>query len=295
MSRTRTALTLPRKTLRLWAPRIGLLVLTLGGLLVQGAAGLADSVSAKGEAAAALYPIVDTAQVKWYGSLMEMPRPSVGQAFYGQDADFVGNQPSYTLSRDGLTVFDGVTGLTWQRSPDTNGDGALTASDKLTFDQAQARPAALNAARYGGYADWRLPNAKELQSLVDYTRSPDTTGAAAIPALFACTRIVNEAGQPDYPCYWTGTTHASSNGSAVYVAFGRAMGYMGGAWQNVHGAGAQRSDPKSGDPAAFPYGRGPQGDAIRIANYVRLVRGAGAGPVRDPFTDMSPKKGGIRR
>jgi hypothetical protein len=41
---------------------------------------------------------------------------------------------------------------------------------------------------------------------------------------------------------------------------------------DVHGAGAQRSDPKTGDPAMFPHGRGPQGDVIRIYNYVRLVR-----------------------
>ena len=41
---------------------------------------------------------------------------------------------------------------------------------------------------------------------------------------------------------------------------------------DVHGAGAQRSDPKAGNPADFPKGRGPQGDVIRIYNYVRLVR-----------------------
>jgi hypothetical protein len=44
---------------------------------------------------------------------------------------------------------------------------------------------------------------------------------------------------------------------------------------DVHGAGAQRSDPKAGDPKQFPHGRGPQGDVIRIFNYVRLVRGGG--------------------
>jgi len=48
---------------------------------------------------------------------------------------------------------------------------------------------------------------------------------------------------------------------------------MNGAWVDVHGAGAQRSDPKSGDPSQYPTGHGPQGDAIRIFNYVRLVRG----------------------
>ena len=41
---------------------------------------------------------------------------------------------------------------------------------------------------------------------------------------------------------------------------------------DVHGAGAQRSDPKEGDAADYPEGHGPQGDAIRIDNYVRCVR-----------------------
>ena len=50
------------------------------------------------------------------------------------------------------------------------------------------------------------------------------------------------------------------------------MDYMNDSWRDVHGAGAQRSDPKSGDPAGFPTGNGPQGDAIRIYNHARLVR-----------------------
>jgi hypothetical protein len=51
------------------------------------------------------------------------------------------------------------------------------------------------------------------------------------------------------------------------------MGYMDGAWSDVHGAGAQRSDPKAGSAADYPTGNGPQGDAVRIYNDVRLVRG----------------------
>ncbi len=61
------------------------------------------------------------------------------------------------------------------------------------------------------------------------------------------------------------------------------MGYMEGSWQDVHGAGAQRSDPKAGDPADWPYGHGPQGDAIRIYNFVRLVRGAETALFTDGF------------
>jgi hypothetical protein len=56
---------------------------------------------------------------------------------------------------------------------------------------------------------------------------------------------------------------------------------------DVHGAGAQRSDPKSGDPRQFPRGRGPQGDVIRIFNHVRLVRGGGVEP---RVADAAPKQ-----
>jgi hypothetical protein len=387
------------------------------------------------------FVIVDTSQTACFDDMKEIPCPEQGVVFYGQDAQFAGAQASYTKSSDGLTVYDNVTGLTWQKSPDTNGDGTIDSLDKMTLTQAKAQAYVLNAVKYGGYSDWRLPtikelyslmnfmgtdvgpgsdpssltpfidrsffdfgygdtaagervldaqyasstlyvsttmlgsptmfgvnfadgrikgygwgfkkffvqcvrgntgyginsfadngdgtitdrasglmwskgdsgegmnwqealawaqtknaeknylghndwrlpSAKELQSIVDYTRSPDTTFSAAIDPLFTCTGITNEAGKADYPFYWTGTTHMSSTGihaNAIYIAFGRAMGYMTGpsgtvgAWLDVHGAGAQRSDPKAGNPADFPEGRGPQGDAIRIYNYVRLVRDA---------------------
>ena len=47
---------------------------------------------------------------------------------------------------------------------------------------------------------------------------------------------------------------------------------------DVHGAGAQRCDVKSGNPSDFPQGRGPQGDVTRIYNYVRCLRGGVAKP-----------------
>ncbi len=184
---------------------------------------------------------------------------------------YVRGNPEYGKNKfvdngDGI-ITDQATGLMWSKSDSGKG---MNWHDALAWVQKK------NAEKYLGHSDWRLPNAKELQSIVDYQRCPDTTDSAAIDPIFSVTSITNAARQKDYPNYWTGTSHCSSKGTsetAVYVSFGRAMGCMHGRWMDVHGAGAQRSDPKSGDPAAYPQGHGPQGDEIRILNFVRCVRG----------------------
>ena len=182
------------------------------------------------------------------------------------------------------TVTDVSTGLMWQKND--NGEGVLW-EDALVYSEN---------LELEGYTDWRLPNAKELQSIVDYTRCPDTTDSAAINPIFEISSITNEGGEKDYPFYWTSTTHISypNNGeAAVYIAFGRALGYWSGQWTDVHGAGAQRSDPKTGNPDDYPHGRGPQGDAVRIYNYVRCVRGGLSDnqPPEKPETPDGPSSG----
>ena len=79
----------------------------------------------------------------------------------------------------------------------------------MNWQSALAWVEAKNAANYLGHNDWRLPNVKELQSLVDYTRSPDTTGSAAISPFFNATAITNEAGQATTPATGPATTHAA--------------------------------------------------------------------------------------
>lgn len=164
------------------------------------------------------------------------------------------------------TITDRATGLMWMKA-----DSGKTMNWEKALEYAEN-------LEYAGYDDWRLPNAKELQSIVDHSRSPATTDRSvrgpAIDPIFDTTETES--------WFWTSTTHlehgTSTNG--VYICFGRAFGYMGPTGRkrkiDVHGAGAQRSDPKAGDPNGWAGGRGPQGDEIRIFNFVRCVRGGSA-------------------
>jgi len=171
---------------------------------------------------------------------------------YGKN-DFVDNG-------DG-TISDRATGLMWMKAD---------SGKAMNWEQALKYAESL---RYAGYHDWRLPNVKELQSIVDYSRAPDAREPAAhgpaIDPIFNLTRIES--------WYWTSTTHLE-NGFAYYVCFGQAFSVWRwkGKRMNAHGAGAVRSDPKDGNPSWYANGLGPQGDEIRIYNYVRCVRGGAA-------------------
>ena len=150
------------------------------------------------------------------------------------------------------TITDLATGLMWVKNDSKVG---MNWEDALAYAEN---------SNYAGYSDWRLPNVKELQSIVDYS--------GVFPALnttmFNITGIVNEAGNADYPYFWTSTSAGSDRVSGMYfadyVAFGYAVDHDG---NDIHGAGAVRFDTKVKD------GPSPQNEE-RIYNYVRLVRDA---------------------
>jgi len=93
------------------------------------------------------YPIVDTRQTRCYDDKSEMRAPSEGRAFYGQDAQANGNQPSYTDNGDG-TVSDNATGLMWVKSPSeklSTFDDAVKNASKCRLDENAAVVAGGNA------------------------------------------------------------------------------------------------------------------------------------------------------
>ena len=198
-----------------------------------------------------------TGHIKAYPALVTGPMGKYVRCVCGDEYginDFVDNSNG--------TITDEATGLMWTQAD--SGEG-------MDWEAALAYAQEMNDANYLGYSDWRLPNVKELQSIADYDYAPDAEDAAydgpALDPMFSVSEITNEAGESDYPYYWTSTSaRFQSTGDfyyAWYVAAGRAVD---GSGADSHGAGAVRFDTKvEGGPA----GEGGE----RVYNYVRLVRG----------------------
>ena len=99
------------------------------------------------------YAVVDTGQTKCYGNRGEIDCPRPGEAFYGQDANYDGPEPSYRDNGDG-TITDLNTGLMWQKAP---------TFEHYTWDDARRYAEQLVLA---GHDDWRLPTIKEFIRLL---------------------------------------------------------------------------------------------------------------------------------
>ncbi len=190
--------------------------------------------------------IVDTGQSRCYDNHKQISCPRPGERFYGQDAQYDGLQMSYRDNGDG-TITDLNTGLMWQKTPP---------AEHYTWDDAARYASDLELA---GYDDWRMPTMKELYSLVDFSGTMRTMTPYINTEYF-------DFSYPD-------TSQGHRIMDAQYWSSNKYVGTtMRGEPMNAHGAGAQRSDPKAGDPAGYSRGLGPQGDEIRIYNYVRCVR-----------------------
>lgn len=138
-----------------------------------------------------MYILPDTGQTTCYNDTAEMTCPQPGEDFYGQDANYIGVQPSYADGGDG-TVADMVTGLVWQKLD----DGVLR-----TWTEAETYCLDLSL---GERTDWRLPSRKELLSIVDAGRR-----YPALNPVFECSSAISE--------YWTGTSYAGDIDKRWYV------------------------------------------------------------------------------
>ena len=100
------------------------------------------------------------------------PIPCAGS---GQDAESCSGMPWPTprFKVLGNTVLDRLTDLTWARD-------ANLSEFPMTWQEAFDYVAGMNHSRVFGHADWRLPNRRELRSLMSHqTRRPGRYGHVA--------------------------------------------------------------------------------------------------------------------
>ena len=111
----------------------------------------------------------------------------------------------YTLSPDGQTITDSSTGLMW----------AVETLPRMTQEKAFE---AAKASTLSGHSDWRVPTVRELQSIVDHSRSNP-----------ACALVfrAKSAG------YWTSTDYAPVPAYAWLVNFDDGVTYVGYKYRNV--------------------------------------------------------------
>lgn len=113
----------------------------------------------------------------------------------------------FTDNGDG-TITDNDTGLIWmQASADTDSDGT---PDEMNWESALSYCANLS---FAGADDWRLPNNKELQSIVDYGEYNPSINTTFFPDTISA-------------YYWSSTSYLDNfdEAWAVYFYYGYVYG-----------------------------------------------------------------------
>jgi hypothetical protein len=126
----------------------------------------------------------------------------------GDDGDYekgVATSPRFTDNGDG-TVTDNLTGLMWTQDANIG--------QKMTWNAAIDYSNNLSLGTEGcgvNYTDWRLPNIREMQSLVDFGKT-----LPALPSGHPFSKVQTTE-------YWSSTTHYTITYFAwrVRMAYGR--------------------------------------------------------------------------
>ncbi len=118
----------------------------------------------------------------------------------GQDGDygygFPWPEPRFTEQNQ--TVIDRATGLMWTKNANLH-------EFPVTWQEALTAVAVMNQRKFLGFSDWRLPNRRELRSLMSHqTRKPSLPGAHPFENIFM-------------GWYWTSTTADINPAYAWYV------------------------------------------------------------------------------
>lgn len=129
----------------------------------------------------------------------------------GQDGEYQYGtpfpEPRFTDNKDD-TVTDNMTGLMWtidanlmaSRDPGFDADG-VSGDGAVTWQHALDYVAKLNQEAYLGFTDWRMPNVREMLSLIDY--------GYRRPTLTPDHPFINVESYP--AVYWSSTSYVGSD------------------------------------------------------------------------------------
>ncbi len=145
-------------------------------------------------------PVLEFAVPAW-AQAIDLPRTGQTTTYAtGDDGDIQAGVawpvPRFTDNGNG-TVTDNLTGLMWTKGGNAPGPLGCVPFVAKTWADALTYIACLNAISYLGYADWRLPNVNELESLINAEEADTATwlngqGFAVVQSAY----------------YWSSTTYA---------------------------------------------------------------------------------------
>jgi hypothetical protein len=155
------------------------------------------------------------------------PVPLAPCAGTGEDGEFTqGVALDYVDNGDG-TISDNGTGLMWEKLYNDNSVRHDYNNFSYLWEGAFKKIDDLNAENFAGFSDWRVPNIRELDSIVAFNKI-DLTVDSAFGLNCDDPQISCSEGQED-PCsctldndYWTSTTSektATSANQAWYIDF----------------------------------------------------------------------------
>ena len=169
-----------------------------------------------------------TGQTTWYRSATEDGGTQLGVAWPNPRFTVVGAPGTAETNQ----IKDNLTGLIWARDANLASNTAWSVNGTCTWFQAfdvitnSAGP--VNGANYGGTNDWRLPNLREMQSLICYGRlkpalcntagtGPWTPGDPFVNVVTHYPAAPDDWWLNDPYSYWTSTAFADSSTLAWYV------------------------------------------------------------------------------
>lgn len=183
---------------------------------------------------------------------------SVGSSVLCSAGNPVANVPVATPASDFVDHGDGtathvVTGLMWKRCAEGLSGAGCGSGQAITMTWANAHATA-EASTFAGYDDWRVPNVKELHSIVETCGFDPAINTTIFP---------NVPLPPFGSVFFTSTTWAASPSQQWLFVFNK-------------GGGVASTKPKQG------------------GLFVRLVRGGGASAAYDAQNPPRPRRRAAR-